>query len=170
MKRLFPILVAICCPIFVFSQDITGLWKGSLINETANQTLDYEIFINQTGGKLSAFSHTWFIIDNQRYYGIKKLHVRIAKDGKIVMQDALLVENNYPIAANKNVIQLNVLDLVDCNNEMTLSGLFVTNSSRNFKALNGRIKVTRVNPLLVQSDLMNYIEKENGEGSLTVVK
>lgn len=170
MKRFLPLMVVLCCPVFALSQDISGLWKGTLYNDSTNQSLDYEVVISKSKGKYSAYSHTWYLIDNQRYYGIKKLNVRIAKNGKIVMQDASLKENNYPIRIHKDAVQLNVLDFTTDNNEATLNGIFVTNATTGHKALTGRIAVTRVNPLLVQSDLMPFMQKNGADASITVVK
>lgn len=170
MKRLLPLMVVLCCPLFALCQDITGLWKGTMYSETTNQTLDYEIVIKKEKGKYTAYSHTWYIINDQKYYGVKKINVRIAKDGKIVMQDASLVGNNYPIPQHKDVIQLNVLDLNDVDNQATLKGLFVTNTTKNHKAFTGRIDVTRVNPQLTESALVAFLQKSGDEGSLTLVK
>jgi hypothetical protein len=141
-----------------------------MFNDSTRQSYDYEIVISKSKGKYTAYSHTWYIIDNKRYYGIKKINVRIAKDGKIVMQDATLVDNNYPIPAYKSVIQLNVLDLASISNETMLKGEFVTNRSKYFKELTGRISVQKSNPLLVQSDLMQYLQKNSMDGFITALK
>lgn len=170
MKNLTLIMVAICCPIFAFCQDITGLWKGTIYNDSTKQTSEYEIVISKERGKYSAYSRTAYVINDKRYFGIKKINVRIAKDGKIVMQDAKLVEENYPGQPNKNVIQLNVLDLVNMGDEATLDGEFVTNRSKDFRALTGRISIKKVNPL-TQSDLVSYLQKNNNNGAdFTAVK
>jgi len=168
MKPITLILVVLCCPVFALCQDITGLWKGTMTNDLTKQPLEYEIVISKEKGKYSAFSHTWFVIDDKKYYGIKKINVRVAKDGKIVLQDAALIENNYPVTPLKNVYQLNVLDLVNSGAESMLNGIFVTNSSKDYKGLTGSISVRKVN-LLSQSYLMQYLNK-NGDNSLTVVK
>ncbi len=168
MKPFIFILVVLCCPIFAFCQDITGLWKGSMLNDSTKQSLEYEIVITKEKGKYSAFSYTWFLINDSKYYGIKKLTVRVAKDGKIVLQDAKLVENNYPVTPLKNVLQLNVLDLVNNGAETMLNGIFVTNSSKDYKGLTGSISVRKVN-LLSQSYLMQYLNR-NGENNLTMLK
>ncbi len=105
MKYFIPLVVAICCPVFAFCQDITGLWKGSMFNDSTQQFLDYEIVISKEKGKLTGYSRTSFVLDNQKYYGVKKMNVRVAKDGKIIMQDMKIVENNYPGGPNKNMIQ-----------------------------------------------------------------
>ena len=170
MKYLLPIIVAICCPMVVFCQDITGLWKGTMLNESFNQSYDYEVVITKDKGKYTAFSHTWFLIDGKRYYGVKKLNVRVAKDGKIVMQDASLVDNNYPVPAYKKVIQLNVLNLTNADSDPVMEGEFVTNRSKDYKEITGRINIKKVSQLSAQSDLMEYLQKNSSNINVTVVK
>lgn len=169
MKCIIYLVALLCCPVFVFCQDITGLWKGTMFNDSTKQSIEYEIVISKEKGKYSAFSHTWFVFDDKKHYGIKKLKVRVAKDGKIILQDAALIEHDYPVQPPKNVMQLNVLNLVNSGAETMLSGLFVTNSSKDYKALTGNIHVKRVN-LLSQSYLMQYLNKNGADNNLTVAK
>jgi hypothetical protein len=168
MKTFTLIMVAACCPIFAFCQDITGLWKGTMFNDSTKQSLQYEIVITKEKGKLTGYSHTSYVINDKKYYGIKKMNIRVAKDGKIVMQDVKLVDNNYPELPSKNIIQLNVLDLANTGEDASLDGLFVTNRSKDYLSLSGRINIKRVSPL-IQSDLVQYLQKNNGE-DLTAVK
>jgi hypothetical protein len=46
----------------------------------------------------------------------------------------------------------------------------VTNRSKYFKELTGRISVQKSNPLLVQSDLMQYLQKNSMDGFITALK
>ena len=170
MKYLVPVLVALCFPMMAFCQDITGLWKGTMYNDSTKQSLDYEIVIRKVNGKLTGFSHTSYVVDDKKYYGIKKINVRVAKDGKIVMQDAKSLENNYPGGPNKNVIQLNVLDFANSGDENFLDGIFVTNRSKEYQAFTGRMSIKKVNPLVAQSDLWKYLQKNTEEDNMTVVK
>jgi hypothetical protein len=170
MKYLIPVIVAICFPMMVFCQDITGIWKGTMYNDSTQQSLDYEIVITKEKGKLTGFSHTSYIINDKKYYGIKKVNVRVAKDGKIVFQDAKLLENNYSSLQNKNVIQLNVLDLANSGNDSFMDGIFVTNRSKEYQALTGRMSIKKVNPLVVQSDLIKYLQKNAEQDNMTAVK
>lgn len=170
MKYLTHVIVALCCPMMVFCQDITGLWKGTMYNDSTKQSLDYEIVISKVKGKLTGFSHTSYVINDKKYYGIKKISVRVAKDGKIVFQDAKLLENNYDNQQNKNVIQLDVLDLANSGSESFMDGIFVTNRSKEYQAVTGRMSIKKVNPLVVQSDLWQYLQKNNEEDSMTAAK
>lgn len=169
MKYFIPTMVALCCPIFVFCQDITGLWKGTMYNDSTQQSLQYEIVISKKNGKYTGFSHTWFLADGKKYYGIKKINVRVAKDGKIIMQDAKLIEENYPILPDKHVYQLNVLDLANRGDETVLNGLFVTNRSKYYKEFTGQISVKKVNPLS-QSDLVQFLQKSSRDNNFTAAK
>jgi hypothetical protein len=169
MKYLLYIIIALCLPTSSFSQDITGLWKGTMFNDSTQQSLPYEILISKENGKYTGFSHSWFLVNGKKYYGIKKITVRVAKDGKIIMQDAALINNNYPVSPDKNVSQLNVLDLSNNGDETILDGPFVTNRTKNYNELTGRINVKKVKALS-ESALMEYLQRKSSDNGLTAVK
>ena len=53
--------------------DIAGLWKGTLYNDTTKKNYRYEIGISEEKGKLSGFSHTFFLDGDKEFYGVKKV-------------------------------------------------------------------------------------------------
>ncbi|RYD77985.1 MAG: hypothetical protein EOP53_12025, partial [Sphingobacteriales bacterium] len=156
MKFIKLMAVAICCPLMALCQDITGLWSGTLYNDSTRQYHQYEIGISKENGKYSGFSHTWFTIEGKKYFGVKKLKVKIASDGKVIMEDGELMVNNYPVQPSKEVKQLNVLDIKSLENELLLDGEFITNRTKRFAALTGRINLKRKNSF-VQSDLVPHL-------------
>ena len=168
MKPIITILVALCFPIFALCQDITGLWKGSLYNDVTGKTLQYEVLVSKNdNGKYSAMSHTWFLINEKKYFGIKKVDVRIAKDGKIVLQDAELIANNYPDPSPKPALQLNILDLANAAGDVSLEGPFRTVRTKEYSvSLTGHISLKKTS-LVAQSDLMDYLQRNNKENTLT---
>jgi hypothetical protein len=157
MKTITFIIAVLCCPLFALCQDITGFWKGTMYNDSTKQSLEYEIMISKSKGKYTGITHTSYIIGSTTYYGIKKMNVRIASDGKIVMQDVKWLENNYPGEQPKNVIQLNVLNHAHSGDETFMDGLFVTNRSKAFNTLTGRLSLKKVNALVAQRELAKYI-------------
>lgn len=161
MKRFIPVIVAICCPVFAFCQDITGLWKGTMYNNATNKSLPYEIYISKNNNKYSGYSYSWFTVNGKEYYGVKTLKINIAKDGKVVILDETLINNNYPDGPDKNVRQLNVLDLASKDNEVVLDGPFETRRTKDYQELTGRINVKKVSTL-TESDLLAFLQK-NGE-------
>ncbi len=170
MKYLRYLIVALCCcPMAVFAQDITGLWKGTMYNDSTKQSYEYEIVISKEKGKYSGFSHTWFIIDEKKYYGVKKVKVSIAKNGKVIIVDDQLIDNNYPVTPNKYVRQLNILDLAAKGADVVLNGLFLTNATKDFREFTGQVNVKRESQYS-QSDLMQYLQKNTKEYGFTVAR
>jgi len=169
MKYFVLAIVALCAPVIVFCQDITGLWKGTMFNDSTKKSLPYELYITKENGKYSGISHSWFLVNGKEYYGIKKVKVRVAKDGKIVIQDASLIENNYPVNPD-NVNQLNVLDLANNNNEAVMSGPFATNRTKTYGELTGSINIKKVSASLTESSLMQFLHKNGAGNDVTAVK
>jgi hypothetical protein len=158
MKQFRLIMLAFACPLALFSQDITGLWSGTLFNDSTQQNHQYEIGICKEKGKYVAYSHTWFMIEGKKYYGLKKVKVRIAGDGKIVVQDDELISNNYPIAPNKNVRQLNILSFSSIGTTPMMEGPFVTSRTKDYNELTGHINLTRKGDF-TGSDLVTRLEQ-----------
>ncbi len=156
-------------PLSLFAQDITGLWKGTLYNDTTQQFYKYEIGISQEKGKMTGFSHTWFILDDKQYFGVKKVSIKKAPDGKIIIEDDGLISNNYPVSPSKNVRQLNVLTLNAKDSIMTLEGPFTTNRTKEYHSLTGSIKLQRKNDFW-QSALVPHLQELGLENKLSFVK
>jgi hypothetical protein len=158
MKKIQLLLVAFCCPFIVFCQDISGLWTGTLHNDSTGLDYQYEIGITKEKGRYAGFSHTWFSIDGKQYFGVKKLKIRIANDGKIVILDDELLASNYPVQPNKDVRQLNVLSFQSSGNDALLDGPFETNRTKEYKALTGHVRVTKRKDIL-KSDLVPHLQQ-----------
>lgn len=155
-------------PAKLFSQDITGLWKGTLYNDTTKKFYRYEIGISEEKGKLSGFSHTFFLVDDKEYYGVKKVKVRKI-DGKIIVEDAGLIANNYPEPPAKGVRQLNILELEIKDSIMILSGPFTTNRTKEYMPLTGTIHLQRKNDFW-QSALVPHLQELGLSHELSFVK
>ncbi len=148
--------------------DITGLWKGTLYNDTTQQYYRYEIAISEERGKLSGYSHTWFILDDKQYYGVKKVKVRRV-DGKVIVEDDGLIANNYPVTPAKGVRQLNVLTLSVKDSILELSGPFATNRTKQYSPLTGTVSLTRKNDYW-QSALVPHLQELKELNKLSFVK
>lgn len=170
MKKILLIAVSLyLLPLFILSQDITGLWKGNMYNDSTKTSLPYELLIKEEKGKLTGYTHTWFNIHGKEYYGIKTVKVSVAKDGKIIIKDVSLIENNYPVEPDKDVHQLNVLDLVNQNEEDMMDGLFVTNRTKEFRELTGHINVKKVNSF-TESSLIKYLQRKGDDKEAVAVR
>ena len=176
--RYFKYLIIISAsflPVKLFAQrsnqsdvDITGLWKGTLYNDTTKKYYRYEIGISEEKGKLSGFSHTFFLADDKEYFGVKKVKIKRA-DGKIIIEDAGLIADNYPVDPAKGVRQLNILTLEIKDSVMTLSGPFSTNRTREYSSLTGTISLQRKNDFW-QSALVPHLQELGLSNNLSFVK
>ncbi|MGG9963941.1 hypothetical protein [Ferruginibacter sp. SUN106] len=122
--------------------DITGLWRGFMYNDTTQKNFRYEVAISEEKGKLFGYSHTFFIIGDKEYSGVKKL--KIKRDGnEITTEDVDLIANNYPEKPPKGIHMKNVLTFTLKDTVMILSGLFTTNTTRFFSRNTGYVHVER---------------------------
>ncbi|MBK6635815.1 MAG: hypothetical protein IPG38_17350 [Chitinophagaceae bacterium] len=182
-KRLILFCLVSFCTLQLFAQsepDITGLWKGTMYNDTTKQFLKYEIAISENKGKLSGYTHTYFILDDKEYHGVKKAKIK-RKDGKIIVEDVELIANNYPVPPAKGVRQLDVLTLEIKDGVMILSGPFSTNRTKVYHSLTGVINVQRKTnfkqsalvPHLEELGLaenLSFVQEEKMKESIAVVK
>ena len=151
----------------VSSQDITGLWSGTLYNDSTQQTYQYEIAISDDHDKLNGYSHTWFLLEDKRFYGVKKVKIR-QSNGKIIIEDNGLIANNYPVAPAKKVRQLNVLTLEIKDSILILSGPFTTNATKEYRPLTGYVTLTRKNDYW-KSDLVPHLKELGRDQDLSFV-
>lgn len=149
------------------AQEVTGLWQGTLYNDSTQQHYRYEVAISDEKGKLSGFSHTWFILDKQQFYGVKKVKVRRMK-GKIVVEDDGLIANNYPVPPAKHIRQLNILTYTQTDTSETLSGPFTTNRTRGYAPLTGSISLSRKRNYR-QSSLVPHLEELDLDNQLSFI-
>ncbi|MFN8244693.1 MAG: hypothetical protein U0X40_11620 [Ferruginibacter sp.] len=162
------LVLLLSIPVIVPAQDITGLWKGYLHNDTTGKNLRYELAISENKGKLSGFSHTFFIVDDREYFGVKRVKVR-REDDKIIIQEVELLSNNYPIPPAKGVHQLDVLTLGMKDSAMVLAGPFTTNRTREYHPLTGSVFVERKLNYR-QSALLPHLEELGLSKDLSFVK
>jgi hypothetical protein len=124
------------------NQDITGLWKGTLYNDTTKKTLHYELAISEEKGELTGYSYTEFDFDGKIGIGVKKVKIQM-KDGKVYVQDLELIDNSYPINPPKNIHQYSVLTLQNTDTIRSLVGTWNTNVTKYYRPVTGTITVQR---------------------------
>lgn len=177
-----------CCALFFsasafsqsLSQDIVGLWTGLMYNDTTALSYRYEIAISEKNGKLSGYSHTFFILDDKEYYGVKKIKITI-EGNKLITQDIKLIDNNYPIKPPKGVYVINVLNFEMKKDVLMLSGMFETNRTKQYAPATGYIHVEKKTdfnksalvPHLQQlglADELSFLAQEKIKETVAVVK
>ncbi len=148
-------------PLHLLAQeDITGLWKGSLFNDTTKQYLPYEIAISNNDGKLTGYSYTIFKGGKGDEIGIKTIRIKRKKD-KIIIEDVDLISNTYTIDVPKKVRKLIELTLAMKDSFMVMKGSWKTNWIKEYHPVTGTIEIQKKNngwkdePLIKKLDEMN---------------
>ncbi len=82
--------------------DITGLWKGTIYNDTTKKTLHYELAISNEKGQLSGYSYTEFDFDGKIGIGVKKVNIKFF-NGQVMIEDVELIDDTHPVSPPKNI-------------------------------------------------------------------
>lgn len=164
MRSLFFLLLL---PLQIFAQDITGVWTGTLYNDTTKQFIKYELAISEYDGKLTGYSHTIFVIDSTENIGVKSVSVK-EKDGEISIVDEKLIYNNYPEPPSKGVRQYSTLSLSENNDSLSLAGSWRTNRTKEFRSITGTIFLSK-KKLITESLLISKLQDLGFANSLSFI-
>lgn len=172
IKYFFIIFILLQAPV-VFAQqssmeetDITGLWKGTIFNDTTQKFYKYEMGISEEKGKLTGYSYTWY--DENNYFVVRKVKIK-KKDGKIIIEDVDIVAYNFPETKAKSVHKIHVLTLETQDSILVLTGTFVTNRTKTYTPVTGSIRLQRKNDYRRQSDLMAHLQELKLDNDLSFV-
>ena len=131
MKQVTLFLIPIIFYGKLFSQDITGLWAGSLYNDSTKQSVYYEVAISESKGKYSGYSYTTFIVNGKEAIGVKLLKIIHQKD-HFFFEDVDLVYNTYPVPPPKGVKQISSVSISETGGVKVLTGKFITTRTKQY--------------------------------------
>src|SRR5262245_39848606 len=103
-KNLLAVLVPLILPLFLLSQTVSGLWYGTLVNDSTHRKQNFELGLSEYRGKITGYTYTTFIENDTFYYSIKKIRAE-RNGGTLIVTDAEMVANNFPEKAAKGVKQ-----------------------------------------------------------------
>jgi hypothetical protein len=159
-------LIFLFLPLQLFSQDIQGVWTGTIYNDSTQKYIPYEVAISEVNGKLSGYSHTVFTDENNRQEtGVKSLRIK-KKGDKILIEDDGLIYNNYITPPPKGVRQYSVLSFTDGPHGKYLVGVFNTNRTKEYASVTGSINLQKKEKI-TESSLMPVLEELNLSNSLS---
>ena len=134
-------LILLLLHLKLLSQDIQGVWTGTIYNDSTKKYIPYEIAISENDGKLTGYSHTVFTDENNRQEtGVKSLKIK-KKGEKILIEDDALIYNNYITPPPKGVRQYSVLSFTYGPQGKYLVGVFNTNRTKEYASLTGSINL-----------------------------
>ena len=143
MKTLKLLILSLLFP-FVFhaQQTLTGLWIGSLSNDstTVRNDQSYEIALTQYKEKVYGYSRSSFIVRDTLFYVLKRVKGTI--DGDVCeIKDDEIVSYNFPGRLDKGVKVVTTFRGNLQDSTWYLSGDWKTNKTKKFYAISGKVEL-----------------------------
>lgn len=126
----------------LLAQDLTGLWKGSLYNDTTKKYYPYQIVITEENGKLSGYSYIVYDINGKPETAVRTLKIK-KKDAKLIIEDDDLIYNDYSEPPPKGIHKMTIGTVTIVDTLMTLQGEWHTNRTKKYLPLSGTFSVQK---------------------------
>ena len=91
------LLLLFLLPLQLFSQDITGIWTGTIYNDTTQKYIPYQIAVTENKGKLSGYSYTLFITGDKKETGVKSIKIKRKDEKVFIFMDLTPVSFLLPV-------------------------------------------------------------------------
>ncbi len=127
-------------PLIFWGQKLTGLWTGSLTNDSSTIRKDqlFEIALTEYKGKVYGFSRSEFIINDTLYYILKRVKGTIDGDVCEIKDDEIL-SYNFRGRLDKGVKVISSFRMNKQDSSWHLDGTWKTTKTKVFYSLTGNI-------------------------------
>ncbi len=139
----------------VFSQTLTGLWMGNLVNDSNGKEQKYELALSEYRGKVTGYSYTTFFENDHYYYSVKRIKAERENEQWIITDDKM-VANNFPEKASKGVKQTTIFSLNQKDSTWEMNGTWKTNQTKIYYSLTGQLHMAAEKDLS-KSDLFPHL-------------
>lgn len=141
------------------SQVVSGLYGGTLVNDSTHKVQNYEVALSQYRDKITGYSYTTFVVNDTFYYSVKRVKATL-KGNELVIQDDKMIVNNFPESPAKGVKQTNIIP-VEASGADTVRGFkgkWSTNQTKIYYSLHGGLEMKRDNDSS-QSALIGHLRE-----------
>lgn len=161
MKNLVFILLFSGCALCSSAQKpLTGLWTGTISNDstTVRHDQSFEIALTQYKEKVYGYSRRTFIVNDTLYYVLKRVKGKV--DGDVCeVSDDEYISFNFPGRVDKGVKVTYIFRLNQQDSTWSLDGRWHTNKvKKNFYAISGDVSM-REEKNLDNSKLFSHLEE-----------
>ena len=139
----FIVLTSAAIPCFAQQGwNASGVWTGTLFNDTTKKFIPIEIAISYQNSRYSGYTYTVFVIDSIENIGIKEVTIK-ERDDQFIIRDKKLIDDNYTEPPAKGVYTTLELEHHETDTTDILSGSWFTNKTKEYYALTGTVSVSR---------------------------
>jgi hypothetical protein len=159
MKNLF-VAVLLCAATQLPAQTISGLYSGTLYNDSTKGNQQYELALSEYRGKITGYAYATFVANDTFYYSIRRVKATRSAQS-LVVEDEEMLANNFPVRPDKGVHRISYIPLGNLKETDTLSnvsGNWKTTSTKKFYSVPGTMRLNRDNDS-AHSALMAHLQE-----------
>ncbi len=160
-KSLSLTVLLLLAPLFFFGQSLTGLWIGTISNDsqTLRKDQSFEIALTEYRGKVYGYSRSEFIVNDTLYYIVKRVKGSIEGDLCEVTDDEI-VAYNFRGRLDKGIKVTSTLRRNSNDSTWYLEGTWKTNATKRFYAVTGKVDLSEEKDLTA-SKIFPHLEELN---------
>lgn len=163
-------LLLFLLPLFVRAQSLTGLWTGTIHNDSVSVRKDqsFEIALTEKDGKVTGFSRNEFIVNDTLYTIVKKVKGTI-KGNICEVTDKEVISYNFPGKLEKGISVTSTFLLDPVKNSWYLSHWKTNAIRKKYYSVGGKMNMEPEKDLRV-SKLIAHLEELNQANTLTIYR
>ncbi len=143
MKKLF-FLLSIFSFLCSNAQYVSGLYSGTLVNDSTKKIQQYEFALSEYRDKITGYSYTTFVVNDTFYYSIKRVKAT-KKNNQLIIEDDKMLANNFPESPAKRVKQTSIIIINTTDTLVNAAGKWTTNQTKEYYSLHGLADTKRNN-------------------------
>lgn len=182
-KNLKLTLLLLLSPLFFHGQSLTGLWTGSLSNDstTIRKDQSFEIALTEYKGKVFGYSRSEFIVNDTLFYILKRVKGIIEGDVCEVTDDEI-VSYNFRGKLDKGIKVTSTFRRNKNDSTWHLDGNWKTNATKKYYSVTGKVGLeeekdlaaSKIFPhleeLKLADDVAFYKERKEGPSIVKIAK
>jgi hypothetical protein len=168
-KKQYSLLILfLLSPLFFYAQTLTGLWVGSLSNDSSTTRKDqsFEIALTEYKGKVYGYSRSEFIVDDTLYYIMKRVKGTIVQgtpsgDGDVCeVSDDEIISYNFRGKLDKGIKVTSIFRRSESDSSWHLEGKWKTNATKKYYSVTGKVGLAEEKDLTA-SKIFPHLEELN---------
>lgn len=177
------VLLFLLSPFFSYAQSLTGLWIGTLGNDstTVRKDQSFEIALTEYRGKVYGYSRSEFIVDDVLYYIVKRVKGTIEGDVCEVTDDEI-ISYNFPKQLDKKVKVTSTFRRDKNDSAWYLAGKWKTNVTKKYYSISGKVDLEQekdltaskifphLEELKLADEVVFYKERKEGNPIVKIAK
>jgi hypothetical protein len=142
MKTIKLTVLFLFFPLVFFAQTLTGLWTGTLTNDsnTIRRDQSFEIVLTQYKDKVYGYSRMTFFVHDTLYYIVKRVKGTIEGETCEVKDDDI-ISHNFPHKPEKGVKLVSIFRHNKQDSLWYLDGDWKTTESKKYYSISGKISL-----------------------------